>query len=160
MSKQVNVIGNPAAIWYDVVGDPMRSHLIPGKPWYVEFRHLDGSIHCCYVRDSDLRDTPPAIEVPSEVWVNVYASGSMYAYRDEAIAKPRISELPSVTTRYVLPLPWKKCEVGTVIRGARILVSSKRGVFLVVDIYEPTCNDQFYLADSDLLATLPKEEGK
>jgi hypothetical protein len=139
MSKQVKIDGQ----WYDVTGGPLPSKCCPGNPWYVEYLR-DAHVRAHYVRDSDLRDAPPVIEVPSEVWVNVYAIGSMYAYRTEAGAEAQASITPRITTRYILPLPWKKCGQGTPPPLAMKL-------FQLGD---------FYVTEADLLATLPKEEGK
>jgi hypothetical protein len=137
MSKQVNV-GNE---WYDVVNGPLPSKTYPDRPWFAEYR-LGPTTQYCFVRDSELRDTPPAIEVPSELFVNIFQGGIGAARRDQSLAAASIAgKEDGITVRYVLPLPWKKCGQGTPPPLAMKLFQF----------------GDYYITEDDLLATLPKE---
>jgi hypothetical protein len=105
-------------------------------------------------------DAKPVIEVPKELFVNVYdGQQDVYAYRTAAEAKSRRigNGDGGITKRYIPELPWTKCVAGT--------IATERGVALwgepltassVVGGFEFGAGEKWYLSATHLIATLPK----
>jgi hypothetical protein len=103
-------------------------------------------------------EVPPAIEVPKELFVNVYATGVWGAHPTTDDAKDAIDKnTPSITQRYITAPNWKKCVKGELLNRDTVLIYEDATKALCLDAgYTCDDSDQWHCPLSDLLATLPK----